>query len=139
MAKQIIENPEDLEKSIAQRHEHRDVSLKAVIKAYIYFCIFAVVALPFSWLSIKGIMAASGHEQQYDQVVQPRESLPGGPLLQTNETTHKDIMDLTNAEHDRMNNYRSLPKEPNRVSVPVQKAMDEIVKNGLPATGGAAK
>jgi len=142
MAKHIIENPEDLEKSVAQRHEHRDFSNAVIRKGFTIFVIFWIVSTGLSYMFIKWMNMAAGREQFYDQEVVARDAVPGGPLLQTSMTAHKDIADLRAQDELAKSSFRSIANDPDHVTEPIEKAMKEVAQQGLPnfkSEGAATK
>lgn len=127
------EDPQELQHAIEQGFEHRDLPTstigKAVLGLFIFF--FVSIGLTIGYLRF---VDSVGHQldTRDRQTAEVRRALPPGPLVQSNVTTKKDMVDLRAQEVKKTERFEKLTTKPGYVQIPVDVAIEKIAKEGLP-------
>ncbi len=118
------------ERSIEAGYEERDVSVSKLF----YFLAFIAAVLVLTSLGIQWLF---GHFERTDRVssvvAKPFEydrSLPPQPRLQADPET--DITDYLNSQRDSLNTYGWVDREQGIVRIPIDRAIELTLKQGLP-------
>lgn len=114
------------------RYDTRDMKMSHILKpvgiffVFTVICIVAIIALynygiPFSFPG--GITRARTEAP----------ILPGGvnPLVQTNHTATKDIVDLKGREHQELNSAGVVDARKGTYRIPIEEAMDQVANEGI--------
>jgi len=67
----------------------------------------------------------------------PARVIPNGPRLQVN--AHEDLLDYLQHQQQTLETYGWVDQKAGVVRVPIEQAMDMVLKNGLPVRGAEAK
>lgn len=121
-------------------HEGSDVNVGPVFKFLLYLGLFAAVVHGLIWLMM-GYMQASTAEAQRVRypLADGEEREPPQPRLQVEPRLDYEVYETR--ERDRLEHYRWLDKSAGTVRVPIEKAMQQVVQQGIetrPAQGGGA-
>jgi hypothetical protein len=113
---------------------HTDITddVPKLVGGTIGMLVFFTICVPVTFLIYFGFQKISGHDIGHSAKVPIREELPGGPLVQSNATTKADMIELRAREEQKLKGYSSVKGQPNAVVIPVEKAIDEVSKSGLP-------
>ncbi len=129
--------PEDPEVLREMGYDTRDMKMPLLRKYIIWItasCVASfLIAVPaYNYFSTDGSLLArlTGSERQPGQKSK-NHIQPPNPLLQDNFTTKKDIKDLRRHEDDVLGSYGWVDQNKGQVHIPIEKAMSEIVKNGV--------
>jgi hypothetical protein len=114
-------------------YEIRDVDYPMLRKATIYFFVFAFAMFFIGWYIFKWMNPVFAPGFQANTIGK----IPGKPipLLQDNETNVTDIMALRQAETARLTSTGWADDAHTKVHIPIEKAIDLLVKEGLPVVG----
>jgi hypothetical protein len=112
-------------------HEGSDVSTGPVFKFLAYLALFAAIVHGLIWLMMGYFQSQTAEAQrvQYPMAIgQERE--PPAPRLQVEPRL--EYHDYETRERDRLEHYRWLDKAAGTVRVPIDKAMQRVVQEGIP-------
>lgn len=121
----------------AGRHEMTDASMSGLVKFGIgLFLLIVVVMIGMIWM-----FDHFSSTQQLGPPASPfaeSQAPPRGPLLQVYPA--RDLKSFHLDEDEKLNSYGWVDQKAGIVRIPIDRAMDLLVKNGLPArTSNAAK
>ena len=129
-------------------YERRDVNPAELSKHTIGFFAFAIVCWLLTWGMMK-IVTPENADAPAQSVNTANMRMPAAPnpLLQSNATAHEDIARLRENESALASGYSYVDKEKGIVAIPIEKAMEKIVAEGIKpaveesavATKGATK
>ncbi len=127
------EDPKELQHAIEQGYEHRDLPTSAIGRAVAGLFIFFFVSIGFTIVYLR-FVDAFGHKQDTRdrQLADVRRTLPPGPLVQSNLTTKKDMVQLRSEDVKKTERFEKLEAKPGYVQIPVEVAMEKLAKQGLP-------
>jgi len=123
------EDPAELQKAIAQRYEHRDLSTSAIGKSVLILFVFFFISIGITivyWRFVDSV----GHDMATTsrQKVDQRLQLPPGPLLQSNVTAKQDIKDLRELERGKLEGYGWSDEKAGVAHIPVDEAMKKMAE-----------
>ena len=122
-------------------YEPRDVNVAQLGKWVIGFFIFVVLSAITSWVILSSginlrFLKIDGMSPAYTGKADDFKSrrIPGAPnpLLQNNVTARSDIMDMRRAEEERLKGYGWANAEKTKITMPVDRAIDSMVKRAHP-------
>src|SRR5215468_6669217 len=116
----------------AERHEHRDVDIKAIGRygiALALLCIFSFVLLVVIFKFFMAQEAADQKKGFRPNVVSDAGRQPPEPRLQ--ETPPVDLQSYRAAEDQMLRSYGWIDQEKGIVRVPIEKAIDLLAQRGL--------
>jgi hypothetical protein len=100
----------------------------------LFFAFFALmVVVSFGFLQVVGRIEGFDIKQNRERQLMPPK---GTPLLQSNVTAQGDMVQIRKDEVAKLSGYAPIPEE-GRFKIPVDKAMEIVVKRGLPTKAGA--
>lgn len=120
-------------------YEIRDVDYKRLPKAVISFLIFGVCGgLVGAFIYTNRFLVLNIQEPRpgINAELSRRTPPPGTPLIQDNVNSKTDIAVLRKAETKRLGSTEYLDDKHEYVRIPIDRAMDLIVKNGVHAQTG---
>ncbi len=112
-------------------HENSDVNVGPVFKFLIYLGLFAAIVHGLIWLLLGYFESQSAQSQRVQYPLsagQDRE--PPQPRLQVEPRF--DYEAYVTRERDRLEHYRWQDKSAGTVRVPIEKAMQQVVQQGIP-------
>jgi hypothetical protein len=116
-------------------HEHTDIPVRTIGKYMVGFAAAGVVTA----LLLAGVWNWFGHtipeEERVPAWQGPRE-LPPAPRLQIAPTA--DLAEYKRKEFERLNSYGWVDRSAGKVHIPIDHAIDSVVRAGLPARPPAA-
>jgi len=118
-------------------YEPRDVQNVAFPKNSAIFAIWFSATCVIAWL-FTTLIAPDMVKPRTEEALARRAAPPEGvPLLQSDETAAQDIKDLRAEEEAHSTTYGWSDRKSGHVRVPIDQAMAEIEKEGLPSRPGA--
>jgi hypothetical protein len=111
-------------------HEHTDIPVRTIGKYMLGLAIsgvIIVIVLGFMW---NWFAHAIPEEARVPAWQGPRE-LPPTPRLQLAPSV--DLADYRHKELDRLNSYGWVDRSAGKVHIPIDRAIDEVLRAGLPA------
>ena len=132
--------PPDMDKShgapnASPGYETRDANTGGVLNFLVIMAVVLVLTGLVSW----GVFRYFASHEQENAAASPfagTRPLPQGPQLQV--TPREDWLKYRAAQQHNLETYSWVNREKGIVSVPIDQAMDIIVKKGLPVQGQAA-
>lgn len=117
-------------------YETRDQVAEGPIGKYtIWLFAFIIVMVVFSAAFFTVADRVDGFKFNQERKARPMPP-EGTPLLQGNVAAHEDMYNLRKEEHAKLNSFAE-NKEDGTYKVPIDKAMDIVVKRGLPTRQNA--
>jgi hypothetical protein len=121
-------------------YEQRDANIPDLLKFGFWMAVVIVVTLFAMKWTFNYMERTQVVEAPASPFVKPRE-LPPSPRLQVNG--HQELKDYCEAQERELNTYGWVDQRLRVVHIPIDKAMDLVLKNGLPVranppTGAAA-
>ena len=117
----------------AGRHEMTDASISGLVKFGIGMAVLIVaVMVAMAWM-FKYFSAT----QQLGPPASPfaeSQTPPPNPRLQVHPT--RELKELLNGEDDQLNSYGWVDQKDGIVRIPIDRAMDLLLKKGLPVRSG---
>lgn len=116
-------------------YEIRDVNYRALVKAVVYFFVFAAASFGFGmWFYGKANPEKNRHTLA--NVNKLNRPMPGEnhPILQQNVNSKTDLMRMREAEDNRLHGTGPIEGS-DKVHIPIERAMDLLAERGLPKTG----
>jgi hypothetical protein len=109
-------------------HETSDVDVKAILRFAAALAIIAVVI----HIALYGLLRYYEQREARRDVAsqQPREEAPPEPRLRV--APRADLAEMRQAEDRLLHSYGWVDREKNIVRVPIEQAMEMVVKRGLP-------
>jgi hypothetical protein len=122
-------------------YEASDIAAGKAAKAVGWTAGLTIFTFAVSWGIIGLVEGITGAEARVD----PKKPLAGFartpqepyPLLQSNRTAHKDMVDLMAKEKEALQSYG--PAEPGRVRIPIDRAVAKTLEKGLPVRAAASE
>jgi hypothetical protein len=111
-------------------HEHTDIPVRTIGRYLLWLAISGVViviVLGGLWEWFGRSIPEEARRPAWDG---PRE-LPPGPRLQTNPTS--DLAEYRRQELQRLTSYGWVDKSTGKVHIPIDRAIDAVVRAGLPS------
>ncbi len=133
------DDPEALAKSQAARYELRDSDLKTVTRHLVGFLVFAAICGPLAMGLMFAINNLMVHRPYALDATRMEPTRPGSSLapLQTNITAHSDIEKVRQHEQEQSTTYGESSANPGMKRIPIDRAIDELGKEGVKGvTGG---
>ncbi|MDQ6913858.1 MAG: hypothetical protein M3128_13395 [Verrucomicrobiota bacterium] len=114
-------------------HEPRDINVRLVT----WFAVGLIVASVIIYLAVAGLYKIFEHQHPSPDApsriaLQPHTIAPQ-PQLQTNPAV--DLQQFQTAEEAKLNSYGWVDKPAGVIRIPIERAMDLIVRRGLPTRG----
>lgn len=130
---------DDLDLSILEQmgYEDRDLNIASTPKVGFYFFVFTAFAIAAAYGVIK-IMQPSMVARPEDpsfRAMPPKDY----PLLQSNATAQRDMIELKAREKERLEGYGWNETSRTTAHIPVDRAMELVLEEGLPVKAGARK
>lgn len=117
----------------AGRHEMTDASMSGLVKFGIgLFLLIVAVLVGMRWMF--NYFSAT---QQLGPPASPFaeiQTAPRGPVLQVQPAL--ELKDLRQGENDKLNSYGWVDQKAGIVRIPIDRAMELLVKNGMPLRSG---
>lgn len=123
------EDPAELQKAIAKKYEHRDLSTSAIGRSVLILFVFFFFSIGITivvWNLLD--MWNHGMKTTSRQEVEKRVQLPPGPLLQSNVTAKQDIKDLRELEQGKLEGYGWSDEKAGIAHIPVDEAMKKMAE-----------
>ncbi len=116
-------------------YEPQDVDVKHMPMHAVGLFVSIIVVLALAWLIMLVINPESVGRKEPD----PFRVMPESPdpLLQTNTTAHLDMIQLREHENEVIHGYGWTDADTGKAHVPIDRAMDMVLEEGLPSRGGA--
>lgn len=113
-------------------YDTRDVNVKGVSKAAIWFFVFTAGSFVIGSFALRLLFIP--HDPGTQAKASSTALVPAGtPLLQTNTSTKVDIMSFRQAETKVLTTSKELPD--GSVRIPVERAMNLLTRRGFAPTG----
>ncbi len=117
----------------SETHDHERSDAK--VKPLVIFLLAMGVAIVGSFI-FNGLLFElfSQRAQSFDRVPSPvkvADEIPAGPRLQV--VPGLDLREMEAAEHDRLGSYGWVDEGGRVVHIPIERAMEVVVEQGLPA------
>lgn len=119
------------------RHEHKDVNVRALLKFGLAFIVAGIVIHVLLWYVFGYFRGREAGDAPPPSVAVEvdEQRLPPEPRLQTAPV--QDLAEVRAAEDDILEGYGWVDREAGTVRIPIERAMDLVVKEGLPARAPA--
>ncbi|NJN99495.1 MAG: hypothetical protein HC875_38045 [Anaerolineales bacterium] len=119
------------EESLKLGYEVRDVNLRNLvwltgILAGVVIVVFVVIGLLYNFLNYN----QAARSAPPPPLLEEAQGLPPGPLLQRNP--QQDMQEMANEQDGILNNYGWVDKEAGVVRIPIERAMELTLEQGLP-------
>lgn len=112
-------------------HEGSDVSVAPVFKFLLYLGLFAAIVHGLIWLLLGYFESQSAQAQRVRYpLAAGEERVPPQPRLQVEPRLDYEV--YVARERDRLEHYRWQDKSAGTVRVPIEKAMQQVVQQGIP-------
>lgn len=120
-------------------YEKGDVVItgKSVTVQAVGFLVFIAFSLIASWLFLTLFDRVGAFKADRPEPGVRRTPPPETPLLQTNRTAHKDMIDLRKVENEKLHAYGASAVMPGKAVIPVEDAKKIVVERGLPTRADA--
>ena len=112
-------------------HETTDAAVKPVVGFLLGLALLIVVAMVLMAVLYDYLGDRLGRSSAEVSPLIDTRQIPPGPRLQV--TPSLDIGEIVEWEHSLLNSYEWLDKDTGFFRIPVERAMDIIAENGLPA------
>lgn len=115
-------------------YEPKDVDLgtKELAGLTLSFVVFMAFSLLAAWLFL-GIFDRVDSFTMKPRPVQPKRPMPeNAPVLQTNITAQKDMVELRALEDEKLHAAKPIEGDPGHFIIPVDAAMDILAARGIP-------
>ena len=111
-------------------HEHSDIPVRTIGKFMLIMCVsgvLIVVVLGVMWRLFERTIPEDARAPAWSG---PRE-LPPAPRLQIAPTD--ELVEYRQKETERLNSYGWVDKAAGKVHIPIEQAIDNVIRAGLPA------
>lgn len=119
-------------------HEDTDVSIGPIVKFLAYLGVFGLIVHGIIWVMMGYLQSSTAAAQRIEYPLAAGEvRQPPDPRLQV--LPREDLAAYQAREHDRQQHYRWVDKAAGTVRIPIEKAMQQVLQQGLPtrpAEGG---
>ena len=127
------------EYNFSSTHDHERTDAK--VKPLVIFLIAMFVVIGGSFLSMVGLFEfltlRAASMDRAPSTVKVADELPNGPRLQV--VPGLDLHEMQDAEQDRLNSYGWVDEGGRVVHIPIERAMDVVVEQGLPVRATAVE
>jgi len=118
-------------------HEDSDVNVGPVFKFLAYLGVFALIVHGIIWVMMGYLESSTAEAQRIEYpLAVGQDRLPPEPRLQV--LPREDFGAYEARERDRQQHYRWLDKGAGTVRIPIEKAMQQVLEQGLPVREGEA-
>ncbi len=128
--------PDDVNELKKLGYDQRDVRLRPLAWSVVGFFAFTVLAALVTIPIYHSLVGEGIFPGDSPAAIQRRWDIPKPPL-QDRLRAFKDIQDMRRHEADVLHTYGPSPEKPGRGRMPIDKAMERIVEQGLPSTPAA--
>ena len=121
--------------AISPRYETRDANVRGVFTFLVVLSLVLISTAVLSWGMFKYFSLAQTNRAPASPFAGARQ-LPAGPQLQVNP--REDLLRFRAEQEDALESYSWENKEDGTVRVPVEHAMEMLLKQGLPVAPSAS-
>jgi hypothetical protein len=121
--------------AISPRYETRDANVRGVFTFLVVLSLVLISTALLSWGMFKYFSAAQGNRAPASPFAGARQ-LPAGPQLQVNP--REDLKRYRAEQEHALESYSWENKEDGTVRVPIERAMEMLLKQGLPVAPSAS-
>jgi hypothetical protein len=121
--------------SASPGYETRDANVRGVFAFLVFLALVLVFTALLCWGLFKYFSAGQGNPVPASPFAGTRQ-LPSGPQLQVNP--RKDLLRFRAEQEQSLESYSWENREDGTVRVPIERAMELLLKKGLPAAAGAS-
>lgn len=114
-------------------HEQTDAGVRSAGILGGAFVILLVFGLVTGYLAFRFFNSPETVGPPASPIAAAARVVPKGPRLQVN--AHQDLIDYLNQQQHVLNSYGWVDQKAGVVRIPIEQAMDEVLKNGLPTRG----
>lgn len=130
--------PPDLNLLEEMGYEPSDVDPGQAPRVTIIFFVSIIVTILISWAFMTSIDRTSTKEPAAQALERRRMPEPPNPLLQSNATAKKDMVMLRAEERKKLETYGWVDEAKGIVHIPVEQAIEEVARQGLPTRPNAS-
>jgi hypothetical protein len=129
--------PEDKNLLEEMGYEPMDVDPGAFPRGTAVFAVWLAATVGIAWLFTAWLSPTTVRPPADEALNRRAEPPPGVPRVQSNVTALQDMKDLRARESERVNGYGWSDRKSGRAYIPVELAMEKVLRDGLPTRPGA--
>lgn len=128
----------DVLENLGYEQSDIDASPKVLTTHSAIFLGFIIFSFGMAWITLSVLDRADSFKFGRANTEVQRTPPDEAPLLQSNITAKKDMVDLRHKEEEKLNSYEEVEDHPGTYKIPVKKAMEIVAERGLPTSADAS-
>ncbi|MCW5937351.1 MAG: hypothetical protein KIT11_08605 [Fimbriimonadaceae bacterium] len=135
----MSEHNESRDKDLLEElgYEIQDVPARPVALGLVPFFGTVVVTIIVAYFFFVWVAPEMTRRPASTQLERTRKPAEGIPLIQTNVTAHKDMVDVIQEERKKESTYGWTDRKTGHVHIPIDRAMAQVLAEGLPSRANA--